>query len=143
MVDNNCFYCTKSEKLHELMLEICQLRVSTLFLLKDQAYKGRCIVQYKDHKTEIYQLDEKDLELYFKDVADAAEAVSKVFNPDKLNYGIAGDGLPHVHLHLVPKYKDGPCWGRGYDSVPVEKKLLTDEEYAERIELIKRNLSYR
>ena len=105
-MDINCFYCSKSEKLYELMIEICKLKVSTVYLFKDQTYKGRCIVQFKDHKTELFQLTEEERNTFFEDVAKVASALYKVFSPDKLNYAILGDNLPHLHCNVIPKYKD-------------------------------------
>jgi len=36
--------------------------------------------------------------------------------------------MPHVHVHIVPKYKGGVSWGQPFsDSLP--KVLLTDAEY--------------
>lgn len=33
-MDNNCLYCTKNHKLQDLMIEVCKLSVSTLYLLR-------------------------------------------------------------------------------------------------------------
>ena len=57
---SDCFYCDNSEKLHSLMIEICELPYSRVYLNRDQKHKGRCIVAFKEHKTEYYQLSEKE-----------------------------------------------------------------------------------
>ena len=44
-----CLYCQNNETLHNLMIEIAQLSVSRVFLFKEQTYRGRCLVSYKDH----------------------------------------------------------------------------------------------
>ena len=36
----SCLYCTNNETLHNLMIEICHLRVSRLFLFKEQTYRA-------------------------------------------------------------------------------------------------------
>ena len=43
-----CLYCQNNETLHNLMIEIAQLSVSRVFLFKEQTYRGRCLVSYKD-----------------------------------------------------------------------------------------------
>ncbi|MGE5632625.1 MAG: HIT family protein, partial [Caulobacteraceae bacterium] len=58
--EQNCIYCSKSEKLRELMFEIYKLKVSTVYLFKDQIYKGRCIVQFNEHKTELFHLTDEE-----------------------------------------------------------------------------------
>lgn len=135
-----CFYCEKDQRLDDLMIEICQLEVSTLYLFKEQTYRGRCLVAYKGHVNELFELQEKELEAYIKDVAKAAAAMKKAFSPNKINYGAYSDKLPHLHFHLVPKYQDGPSWGSTFEMMPTPKVALSDAEYSELIEKIKRNL---
>ena len=65
---------------------------------------------------------------YFADVAKVAKVLDELYHPDKINYATYGDGMPHVHVHIVPKYKGGVSWGQPFsDSLP--KVLLTDAEY--------------
>ena len=47
-----------------------------------------------------------------------AQAVTDLLHPDKINYLIFGDTSTHLHVHIVPKYRDGKDWG---------KVFLTDE----------------
>ena len=42
---NDCFYCENGEKLNSLMIEVCKLDYSTVYLNRDQKHKGRCIVK--------------------------------------------------------------------------------------------------
>lgn len=55
--NKDCMYCMENESRDNLMIEICQLDVSTVFLFKEQTYTGRCNVVYKDHVKELFQLD--------------------------------------------------------------------------------------
>ncbi len=135
--ENKCFYCERDQRLTDLMLEICELNVSTLYLFKEQTYKGRCVVAYKEHINELYELDEKQIELFIKDVAKVAAAIKKAFSPNKINYGAYSDKLPHLHFHVVPKYEEGHTWGSTFEMMPTEKTILSDDEYDRMIELIK------
>lgn len=137
--ENTCFYCEKDQRLNDLMIEICELNVSTVYLFKEQSYKGRCIVAYNHHVNELFELEDKELELYIKDVKKVAAAIKKAFSPDKINYGAYSDKLPHLHFHIVPKYQDGHTWGGTFEMNP-GKVLLSDEEYTEIISDIKKNL---
>jgi ATP adenylyltransferase len=58
----------------------------------------------------------------------------------KINYGAYSDKLPHLHMHLVPKYQDGPGWGSTFTMMPEPKQLLSDAAYAELIARIKSGL---
>ena len=139
MKDKNCGYCVGGEPLAKFGIKICDLSVSQLILFKEQSKRGRCIVAYKDHVSEIVDISEADRNAFFADVTRAAKAIHKVFKPDKLNYGAYGDTGCHLHIHLCPKYKDGDEWGGTFTMNP-QKVFLTDKEYAEMIEEIKKAL---
>ena len=133
----DCFYCRKDQRLHDLMIEIASLSVSTLYLFKEQTHPGRCVVAYRGHVNELFELPEAELAIYTKDVARAAKAIKTAFGATKINYGAYSDKLPHLHFHLVPKYKDGPSFGTTFEMMPANKKLLSEAEYAAAIRAIK------
>ena len=138
--DGNCFYCAQDKSLTDLMIKICELESSTLYLFKEQTYRGRCVVAFKEHKSEIFNLDDEELSLFMKDVARAAKAMNTAFSPDKINYGAYADKMTHLHFHIVPKYENGPNWGGTFEMSPANKILLSDEEYVALITKIKENL---
>jgi diadenosine tetraphosphate (Ap4A) HIT family hydrolase len=135
----DCLYCTRNQLQHDLMIEICDLTVSTLFLFKEQTYRGRCVVAYKDHQNELFELVETDRNAFMADVTKVAKALSTAFNAVKINMGAYSDKLQHLHFHLAPKYVDGPDYGGIFQMNP-QKVYLTDAEYAEVIASIKAEL---
>ena len=138
--DNNCFYCVKDNRLTDLMIEICKLESSTLYLFKEQTYKGRCVVAYNGHKSELFDLNDEERSLYMSDVSRVASALSSAFSSDKINYGAYADTMTHLHFHIVPKYKNGPNFGGTFEMSPKNKVLLKNEEYDQLISKIKANL---
>lgn len=136
----DCIYCAHDGRLDKLMIEIEKLRVSTVFLFKEQTYKGRCVVALNEHQREFFHLSQEMQDAYMRDIAQVARAVEQAFSADKINYGAFGDTMPHVHFHIVPKQKDGPEWGKMFEMNPSENKQLTEEEYQDRIQLIKSHL---
>ncbi len=139
MKDCNCGYCMRGELLEQFGIYICDLQVSSLILFKEQSHPGRCIVAYKDHVSEIVNISAEERALFMEDVAQAANAIHKAFAPDKVNYGAYGDTGCHLHMHLVPKYKDEFEWGGTFAMNPGQV-YLTDAEYTEMMEKIKANL---
>ena len=135
----SCLYCTNNETLHSLMIEIYHLRVSRLFLFKEQTYRGRCLVAYNRHVNDLNELTDEERNDFMADVARATRAMQQAFQPEKINYGAYSDKLSHLHFHLAPKYVDGPDYGGTFQMNP-GKVYLTDEEYASLIEQIKRYL---
>ena len=132
----NCFYCEKGEKLNELMIPVCTLSRSVVYLVRNQNFPGRCVVCFQDHKTELFQLTEEERNGFMKDVADTAKAIWDIFTPDKLNYGVYGDGVPHFHVHVIPKHKDGYCWGGTFD-LNGNADYLSEEKLEARAALIR------
>lgn len=139
MKDHSCGYCMRGELLEKFGIYICDLRVSSLILFKEQSKPGRVIVAYKDHVSEIVDISEEERNLFFADVTQAAKALHAAFRPKKVNYGAYGDTGCHLHFHLVPKYEGGDEYGGVFQMNP-GKVYLTEEEYKEMIEKIKANL---
>ncbi len=139
MKDQNCGYCMRGELLEKFGIYVCDLSVSSLVLFKEQSHPGRCIVAYKDHVSEIVNISDEERNAFFADVNRVAKALHAIFKPDKINYGAYGDTGCHLHMHLVPKYKDGFEWGGVFEMNP-NKKFLTEQEYKSIIEKLKANL---
>jgi diadenosine tetraphosphate (Ap4A) HIT family hydrolase len=134
-----CLYCTKNQTQKDLMIKICDLSVSELFLFREQSYRGRCLVAYNGHADALFELTETDRDAFMADVAQAAAAMDMAFHPDKINYGAYGDTLSHLHFHLVPKYQGGFGWGGVFEMNP-KTTYLSDREYEELIDAVKANL---
>jgi diadenosine tetraphosphate (Ap4A) HIT family hydrolase len=117
------------------MLKIIELPYSIVYLNRNQQHRGRCIVTYKEHKTEYFQLNAEENAGFFADVSLTAKALYNLFHPGKINYATFGDLVPHVHFHIVPKYENEVQWGKPFQDEP--KKLLSDSEYLELIRQIK------
>ncbi|TFG40766.1 MAG: HIT family protein, partial [Bacteroidia bacterium] len=117
-------------------IKICDMEVSRLFLFKEQSYPGRCNLVYNYHSVEFHELSDEQRNAFMLDVARAGKAIAATFNPDKINYGAYADKISHLHMHIVPKYKDGYGFGGVFEMNP-QKVTLSDSEYAEMIEKIK------
>lgn len=135
-----CQYCNKQDgRLDKLMIEIGQLSVSTLYLFREQTYRGRVLVALNHHEREKFLLPEDTRNSLMADVAKAAQAVELAFKPGKINYGAYGDTMPHVHFHIVPKYEGGDQWGSTFVMNPGQV-YLSDDEYNGLIEQIRKHL---
>lgn len=130
MKDSNCAYCMKEEK-PELYqgfgYYVMELKVSSLYIFREQSHLGRCIVAYKDHVSEIVDLTKEERELFIEDVNNVSQAIHKAFNPNKVNYGFYGDTGKHLHCHLCPKYEGEYEWGGVFLMNP-HLNDLSDEE---------------
>lgn len=130
MKDSNCAYCMREEK-PELYqgfgYYVMELKVSSLYIFREQSHLGRCIVAYKDHVSEIVDLTKEERESFIEDINNVSQAIHKAFNPNKVNYGFYGDTGKHLHCHLCPKYEGEYEWGGVFLMNP-HLKDLSDEE---------------
>jgi diadenosine tetraphosphate (Ap4A) HIT family hydrolase len=91
---------------------VAQLTVSTLCLLKNQFYRGHSILIYDPrHISRPDQLSTREWLSFSDDVHVAVKALMECFQPDHVNVECLGNEMPHLHWHLVPRYRDDPRWG--------------------------------
>ncbi|MCI6009391.1 MAG: HIT family protein [Anaerostipes hadrus] len=139
-MNENCAYCMEGKLVNMFGIKIGELESSKVYLFREQSHPGRVIVAHKKHVSEITDLTKEERALYMEDIAKVADAMHKIFYPDKVNYGAYGDTGHHLHFHLVPKYEDGYEWGGTFAMNP-EQVILTDEEYEEMVRKYQKELN--
>lgn len=85
-----------------------------------QYFKGYTLYLCKDHKTELFQLEDSFKLKYLEEMAVVSQAVATAFGAEKMNYELLGNGDTHLHWHLFPRVSDdignygnngkGPVW---------------------------------
>ena len=75
-----------------------------------QVNPGHVLVAVKRHAQDIYALDERQAQALFAVAARIAHGIRHAFSPQGLsvyqaNGKAAGQTVPHLHLHLVPRYE--------------------------------------
>lgn len=73
--------------------------------------KGHVIIIPKNHAANIFELPEKDAKEIFVVAKKIAEAIKKAYQPDGINIlqnngEAAGQTVFHLHVHVIPRYKD-------------------------------------
>ncbi|MBF6599940.1 MAG: HIT family protein [Dehalococcoidia bacterium] len=76
--------------------------------MRQQLYRGYTIFLAKRCVPELHELPAPERSLFLDEMATVGEAVHRAFTPRKLNYELLGNGVPHLHWHLVPRYADDP-----------------------------------
>ena len=130
MLDQNCAYCMKGDLVAKFGYFCCEMESSNVYIFKEQSHPGRVIVAHKKHVSEIIELTDEERNQFFKDINTVSNAIHKVFNPDKVNYGAYGDTGHHLHFHLVPKYNDDFEWNGVFLMNP-GLKIASDAECEE------------
>ena len=79
------------------------------------AFPGFCRVIWKAHVAEMSDLDDAERR-HLLDVVHAVEqTVRRTLRPDKINLASLGNVVPHVHWHVIPRWRNdshfpAPIW---------------------------------
>jgi diadenosine tetraphosphate (Ap4A) HIT family hydrolase len=87
--------------------------------------RGYCCLVLRRHAVELYELSPDEASALIHDVQRVAEAVQKITGAIKLNYEIHGNTIPHLHVHLFPRYKGDP-----FENGPIDARLIRESPYA-------------
>ena len=80
-----------------------ELKTGYVVIGDHQHFKGYTLFLYKQHKTELFQLDMGERTLFMQEMSIVAQAVSKAFGAEKMKYELLGNGDSHLHWHLFPR----------------------------------------
>ena len=79
------------------------------------ALPGYVAVVSKRHVVEPFELPASAGFAFWRDVLGVAKALTDLFAPVKMNYEIHGNTIPHLHVHLYPRFHADPFVGRPID----------------------------
>ena len=94
-------------------------------------YPGFCRVILKRHATEMTDLDPAERDGLMAVVYAVEEAIRATMQADKMNLASLGNMTPHVHWHVIPRFRDdrhfpGPIWA------PPKRDAAVSRERTER-----------
>jgi len=136
-----CQMCSRWDD--DVDLRIKEFEYSYLVLNRDQFFPGYCLLFTKQHSTELFDLDLKTRQGMMEEVTRTAAALAAIFKPDKINYELLGNMVPHIHWHLVPRFSTEPLWPRPIWAEPHAETCLSKEGYRQRCEQIRQALENR
>ncbi len=83
-----------------------------VYLERRTRLPGYCVVVWRSgHVAEPADLDDRQACGYWREVLAVGRAVRAHFDPVKMNYLTLGNTVPHLHTHVVPRYRDDPAPG--------------------------------
>ena len=101
----NCVLCKDELKPEEGQL-IWRGDDCRIILVNDPELPGFCRVIWNQHVAEMTDLTYGEREHLMTLVFAVEEAVRHVMHPDKINVAALGNMVPHIHWHVIPRYKD-------------------------------------
>lgn len=134
---DGCPFDPPRQEPNEFWDSVSQLRVSTLCLLKNQSYRGHCILIYdRNHVVRPDQLTADEWLAFSGDLHTAVRALMAVCRPDHINVECLGNQMPHIHWHVIPRYRNDPRWSGPIWTTTVEEMDYSELPGIERRQLI-------
>jgi diadenosine tetraphosphate (Ap4A) HIT family hydrolase len=97
---------------NEFSYFVCKLTISSLYLARNQTYRGTCAIVYDPaHVTRASELDVESWRRFATDAWSVESAVTRAFQPDHVNIECLGNTVPHLHMGIIPRYRTDPRWG--------------------------------
>ena len=91
---------------------VVAMSVSSLYLSKNQTYRGHCQLVFDPrHVARVDHLSAGEWRALCDDLFRAQAAIMRIVRADHLNVESLGNVVPHVHWHIVPRYRGDPRWG--------------------------------
>jgi diadenosine tetraphosphate (Ap4A) HIT family hydrolase len=94
--------------------EIYESHWTVAYLRRHNIQRGYAIVTCRAHVVEPFDLPEDHSAAYWADILRVGRAIHAHYRPKKLNYETWGNGEPHLHTHIVPRYEVDPHPGGGF-----------------------------
>lgn len=75
---------------------------------QDPDYPGYCRVVWHEHVREMSDLVERDRAHLMAVVFAVEAALREALQPEKMNLAALGNQIPHLHWHVIPRFRDDP-----------------------------------
>ncbi len=84
--------------------------------VNDSHYPGFIRLILNQHIAEMTDLEGKDAHQILSALLAIEKCMRDILNPDKINLASLGNMMPHLHWHIIPRYKNdrhfpNPIWG--------------------------------
>lgn len=91
----------------------------------DADYPGFCRVIWRDHVTEISDLTGAEQRHLMSVVSAVESALRGLYQPDKINLASLGNVVPHLHWHIIPRWRDDRHFPKPIWAVPERDRSPT------------------
>ena len=127
--ETSCPICACGEPLDV----VAELATTWITAPVDAPLPGYVCVVARRHVVEPFELPQTEFVAFWHEAMLAARTVADLYRPTKMNYEIHGNTIPHLHLHLYPRFADDP-----YVGGPIDTRLASFSRSPEQLSAIGR-----
>lgn len=104
--------------------------------VEEAGYPGYCRVVWNEHRREMTDLSPAERRHLMMVVFAVEAALRAGVRPDKINLASLGNQTPHLHWHVIPRWRDdrhfpNPIWGEAQRSPGSRPLDLSDHQLRE------------
>lgn len=109
--------------------------------VNDQNYPGFIRLILNNHTQEQSDLGEHESIRVFKAIVTIEKIIREIYKPDKMNLASLGNVVPHLHWHIIPRYKNdthfpNPIWGEVTNPNYIPAKVSLKEQLFDQLKSI-------
>jgi diadenosine tetraphosphate (Ap4A) HIT family hydrolase len=106
-------------------IAVAELEVSRLMMGEQSPMRGYAWLPVRRHVIELHELTDEEGAALMRDIRRASRAIAAATGAVKLNHEIHGNTVPHLHVHIFPRYPGDPFEGK-----PIDPRAVTGRVYA-------------
>ena len=127
---------TFDERLAGDTVAVVDLPLSAVRLMNERSWPWLILVPRRPGLVELIDLDAGDRARLMEEIARAAEALRRLYQPHKLNVAALGNLVPQLHIHVIARFRDDPAWPRPVWNVKPAREPYEDPALSETVRRI-------
>lgn len=137
----NCILCHPTNE--NVLWKNKQMRV---IHVDDPIYQGYFRVIWNTHVAEMSDLSDQDREMLQKVLLTVEKVLRQQMRPDKINLAQFGNMVPHLHWHIIARYRDDAhfpesIWGQQQRKVSPKRLTAWQQDAKQTEEVLAKTLS--
>lgn len=104
---------------------VAELEVTHLTCGEAAPMRGYACLVLRRHAVELHELAAEEASALMRDLQRAGRAIQEITGAVKMNYEIHGNTIPHLHVHIFPRYR-----GDSFEGSPIDPRRAQGSPYA-------------
>jgi diadenosine tetraphosphate (Ap4A) HIT family hydrolase len=103
---------------------VAELEFLRVMMSADAPMRGYVWLPFRRHVVELHELSEIEGVGFINDLRRVSRVIQLTTGAVKLNYEIHGNTVPHLHVHIFPRYP-----GDRFEGAPINPKIVCEPVY--------------
>lgn len=136
----------EKEEIQKLLIK--DFKYWEVMLHSNQCYLGRCVLWCKrEDVNDFFDMSKEEKEEFWQIAKQLRDILRDLWQPDLMNYSSLANVTPHLHIHVIPRYKEkrfigdqefiDDRWGK--NPTPKNDNFQISEDTMEKIKTLIRN----